>query len=744
MNFFEHQDQARKQTKKLLVLFGASVLTLVLGVYIAAIVSLNAAAPGLLGSRCVAITPDLVAPVALAPAGFDGASVDLLAMQPAAQSTTILSTTDVPTPLLAKRRSSSFFGRSSRRNRYYRDGYSSRRRYRRRSLACTITSWWQPHIFLGVGTVTTAIIGLSSLWKTNQLKQGGGVVAAALGGRLLNHNLASDQEQMLLNVVEEMAIASGTPVPAVYVLDHENGINAFAAGFTPNDAVIGVTRGSLDQFTRDELQGVIGHEFSHILNGDMRLNIRLMGWLHGILCIYLVGRGLAEWGRFDRDDDGNAIGFFGLALVVFGLSGLFFGRLMQSAISRQREYLADASAVQFTRNPEGIASALEKIRGGGSQVKASYAQASSHMFFGSVLSKWWTADWFATHPPIGKRIMHVRGLQPGDLAAMAESAGRSSVATAAGVAEFADGEAIAPSRPATSPRPAAALPDQVLATSPEQVITQIGTVDPSHYDYAKGLLAEIPVSLRADLRQPQSASRLIYALMLDRENPFTYQQQIDYLQQVEDPAGIEQIFALHTQLKTLNSRLYLPMLDLAIPALRQTAAQDCQRVLKVVHELAKIDGQWTLAEFVSYLVLQYRLQPHITAPQPPTVDYKDIAPVWHEALTLIAALAKIGSQNAEEVAFAFRTGLFRLPGVSQNAVPEGLPSCSLGELRRSLDKVRRVTPKLKQGIVDACSQTVMVDHKITLKQADLLRAIVILLDCPVPPFLDSERFVAEG
>ncbi len=709
MNFFEHQDQARQQTKKLMALFAASVLTLVIGVYLAAVISLNQMAPSLLGSRCVSTVPS-------------GEVVDLVAANPPTPPTIAPNSSDATAPPLLVRRS------RSRRSR------------------CGITSYWQPHILLGVGTVTTGIILLASLWKINELKAGGHVVAASLGGRLVESNTNDTQERMLLNVVEEMAIAAGTPVPDVYLLDNEYGINAFAAGFTPNDAVIGVTRGSLEQFTRDELQGVIGHEFSHILNGDMRMNITLMGWLHGILCIYLIGRGALELGR-GGDRDGNAFGFFGLALIGLGGSGLFFGRLMQSAISRQREYLADASAVQFTRNPQGIASALEKVAGSGSQINASYAQASSHMFFGNVLSKLWSNDWFATHPPIGQRIMRVQGLRPGDLAGFSGAAARSTSGVTAGMAGFASGTTATPSKPTAQPIAqswtAESLPAAVITTSPEQVITQIGTVEPSHYDYVKKLLAQIPPELRSALRDPQQAPRLIYALMLDREHPLTYQQQVAYLQQVEDPTGIEQVFHLVTQIKPLNPRLYLPLLDLAIPALRQKSPQDCQRLLKAVHELAKLDGQWTIGEFVIYLVLQYRLQPHISGQPPqPNVAYKDIAPVWDDCLRMIAALAKIGSQDSQAIDFAFRSGLFHLPGAGQNPSPEILPTFTLGDLRQSLEKLRQVSPKLKQGIVDAGAHTVMVDNRITLKEADLLRAIVILLDCPMPPFLDNDRFTA--
>ncbi|NJN43953.1 MAG: hypothetical protein HC806_03990 [Anaerolineae bacterium] len=288
----------------------------------------------------------------------------------------------------------------------------------------------------------------------------------------------------------------------------------------------------------------------------------------------------------------------------------------------------------------------------------------------------------------------MRGLQPGDLAGVAASISPCTSVTGAGATGFAGGTA---TTQRSQPRTAASLPDHVRSTTPEQVITQIGTVDPSHYDYAKGLLAQIPASLRQALRQPQSASQMIYALMLDRENPFTYQQQVEYLQQVEAAAGIQQVFEFHTQLANLNSRLYLPMLDLAIPALRQKSAQDCQRVLKAVHELAKLDGQWTLSEFVSYLVLQHRLEPHIGQPQSPSVVYEEITPVWNDCLILVAALAKIGSKNPEAMAFAFRSGLFRLPGASQNPAPTSLPKLLFAGVAAEFSQNSRRFPKAEAG-----------------------------------------------
>ena len=263
---------------------------------------------------------------------------------------------------------------------------------------------------------TLVVVGGGSLFKVAQLRGGGKVVAEELGGRLLHPDTSDPTEQQLQNVVQEMAIASGTPTPPVYLLDHEQGINAFAAGFTPSDAVIGITRGTAERLTRDELQGVVAHEFSHILNGDMRLNIRLIGILHGILIIGLLGYFVLRASMFSgyrrrssRDQGGGAMVLLalGAGLAAVGFFGTFFGNLIKAAVSRQREFLADASAVQFTRHPDGIAGALKKIAGfsAGSRVQSPNAPAASHMFFGRATGGF--SGMFSTHPPLEERIRRI-------------------------------------------------------------------------------------------------------------------------------------------------------------------------------------------------------------------------------------------------------------------------------------------------------------------------------------------------
>ncbi|MDZ4199116.1 MAG: M48 family metallopeptidase, partial [Kiritimatiellia bacterium] len=302
----------------------------------------------------------------------------------------------------------------------------------------SVIRWWNPQLFLSVSVGLLALIGAGTLYKIHQLAQGGEFVARSLGGRRVDPATTDVAERRLLNVVEEMAIASGAPVPPVFVME-EKGINAFAAGMTPSDAVIGVTRGCLETLTRDELQGVMAHEFSHILQGDMRLNLRLMGVLHGILLIALAGYFLfrsslsAPRSRSRENKDGGGLRFalvlLGLALLVIGYIGVVFSKLIKSAVSRQREFLADASAVQYTRNPSGIAGALRRIAGysGGSRILSPEAEEASHLFFANSLSSAW-AGLLATHPPLSERIRRIDAAVAMEIAAAEKGASRGPIA----------------------------------------------------------------------------------------------------------------------------------------------------------------------------------------------------------------------------------------------------------------------------------------------------------------------------
>ena len=477
--------------------------------------------------------------------------------------------------------------------------------------------------------------------------------------------------------------------------------------------MIGVTRGSLDQLTRDELQGVIGHEFSHILNGDMRLNIQIMGLLHGILFIYLAGRLLGS-GRYGRHHSVYILGFF---LMGIGGMGLLCGRLIQSAVSRQREFLADASAVQFTRNPNGIASALEKLAGIGSRLGSPHAQAASHMFFGNAMGFAWAGDMFATHPSLFKRIEKIRGVRVSGGASILQTSGtiRSGMMGFAGASN--GGSSLAP----------------------DQVVRQVGTVTPAHYAHAQGLLAQLPESVRTAIREPQGAIAAIYALFLESEDPALRDQQMQQLSQTVPEEQLAQILACDTDIRFLDPRLRLPLLDLAIPALRQCPPEQLQSLLQGVEDLAIADGEWSMSEFVLFLVLQRRLDAVLCPHRETSVQYQTLDQILPDCFAVLSALASAGNEKPEAIAYAFRCGAFKLPGATTQLVPDMPPDWSLATLPQHLERLRQAAPKLKQSVINACAHTVLLDSYVTVQEAELLRAVTITLDCPIPPFLNSVR-----
>jgi Zn-dependent protease with chaperone function len=408
---------------------------------------------------------------------------------------------------------------------------------------------WSPELFMAVTVVTLAVVSLGSLYKIVTLSGGGETVAGLLGGRPLDPNTTRLEERRLLNVVEEMALASGMPTPTVFVLPKEKGINAFAAGFTPSDAVIGVTEGSLEQLSRDQLQGVIGHEFSHILNGDMRLNLRLMGVIHGILVIALIGYWMLRSVRFTggsgnrKSSGGGAIMLLALALLVIGWIGVFFGRLIKSAVSRQREFLADSAAVQFTRDPGGLAGALKKIGGfvAGSKLETPHAEEASHFYFSNGLRPAFL-QMLATHPPLAKRINRLEpgwdGVFPDSKLAPGELPSTTPELAVAGVSGFA-----APSGPAkldAEGQPPAA------GVSVDTVGDSVGTLDQAHLTYARSLIASLPTELTDSAHEPTGACALVYALLLD-EDPEIRARQLDNLRQSADPYIFEQTVALSSK-----------------------------------------------------------------------------------------------------------------------------------------------------------------------------------------------------
>jgi Zn-dependent protease with chaperone function len=587
---------------------------------------------------------------------------------------------------------------------------------------------WNPELLGIVALGTSGLIAGGSLFKMAALSGGGHTVAELLGGRLLHPDKASLDERRLLNVVEEMAIAAGLPVPPVYLLENESGINAFAAGHTTGDAVIAVTSGTLQRLSRDELQGVIGHEFSHILNGDMRLNIRLMGVLFGILVIGLtgwiifrssMGGGYVRVGARDDDDRKgfNPLPLIGLALYVIGYVGVFFGNLIKAAVSRQREFLADASAVQFTRNPEGIAGALKKIGAlaEGSRVQDPHAEEASHMFFGEAVSGFNELfGLLSTHPPLVERIRRIDPSFMGDFSQVR--------------VDRALEEAPPRERLAHRPRPG------VMALTAAGAVAQVGTLDQVHVDYASGLKASMPRPLTDAVRDPLGAQATVFALLLDPGESVRLAQ-LAWLDTYALPAVARETRLLIADAQRLAPEARLPLVEMAAPALCQMTPAQFHDFIRCVEALVQADHKLTLFEYTLQRLLIRHVVTHFVRAQPPSVKYTTIPPLTVPVAVVLSALAYAGEQTPEGAARAFAAGTQALgwPGVKLELARLG--SVGIAEIDAALEVLALAAPRLKKQILEACAACICVDGTVTIDEGELLRAVSDCLGCPMPPLI---------
>ncbi len=507
---------------------------------------------------------------------------------------------------------------------------------------------WEPMLLLYVALGTLGVVVIGSLYKTAALAKGGSAVAELLGGRRVDPNTTNPDERKLRNVIEEMAIASGVPVPEIFLLDDEEGINAFAAGHALGDAAIGVTLGCMTLLDRDELQGVIGHEFSHILNGDMRLNLRLMGVLFGILCLAVIGR-ILLYSRGRSNKDRNPLMLLGLALTVIGAIGVFFGRLIQAALSRQRELLADASSVQFTRNPAGLSRALQKIGGAGSQLEAAHAAEASHMFFGNGVGKPFLGA-LATHPPLEARI---RAIDPG-------WDGKFKAGGVRAVEAEAPRQAV---KSPTSPFPFPPIPGmpgaRAGAAGVAATVVQVGALVPNmgkpaplHLRYAEKLRAAFSETVRSAAGEPLDATALLYAMLLSPDEALRAKQAAELARRTA-PGVREATAALWPEVAAVASRARLPLVNLALPALRRLRPDELQTFSQALQWLIVSDDRIGLFEFV----LQKIVRRHLAAlTRPTSIRYYTLKPLVQDCAVVLSALANVSSSDAGEVARAFSSG----------------------------------------------------------------------------------------
>lgn len=671
MDFFEHQDQARKATKRLALLMSLAVLVITVLVYLVVMIALV-----MLG---VFTDPN----------------------------------SNEPTPLTL----SMLFD------------------WRIGSL-----------VFLGVVSMVT----LGSLYKLGQLRQGGEYVAAMLGGRLIPQGTRDPDERKILNVVEEMAIASGVPVPPVYLLENESGINAFAAGYSPDNAVIGVTRGAVTLLDRDELQGVMGHEFSHILSGDMRINLRMIGILHGILLIALLGLGIMRALFYSggsrrrssnsKDSGGGVIVILGLAiaLTVIGYVGVFFGKMIKAAISRQREYLADAAAVQFTRNPQGIGGALVKIGGysKGTKITDSHAEEASHMFFASGVSSW-LGQSLSTHPPLPRRISRIMPDWDGsfiqsDDSAVLRAMQRTDQAQASGDAQAKpDGpppgsmaERIQRARDAQRRGDTRGAAD---AMGLPGVTGSVGQPTGQHLAMAAVLLAGLDDQVHEAAGEPFAAQAVIYALLIDPDDAQVRQVQMQRLTD-NAPKGMDRETAkLSTSISALPGQSRLPLVERCLGALRELTDQQFEQFVENVKFLVAADKRQSLFEWSLRRMISHSREPDAGTPGRST----RLASQVEHARVLLSALALAGHKDADKASQAFDAAWSHV-GLPTQTISDA-SQCNLSSLESAIDQLKTLTGMDKKRLVAGMAESVSHDGKLSANEGDLLRVTAMLLGVPMPP-----------
>jgi Zn-dependent protease with chaperone function len=570
-----------------------------------------------------------------------------------------------------------------------------------------------PELFVGALLLTGVVVGAGTLYHLWSLSRGGAEgLARSLGGEPLPLQALTEGDQRLRNVVEEMAIAAGLPVPTLYVLRGEPGINAFAAGFAPDRAVVAVTEGCLTQLTRDELQGVIGHELSHVQNGDMRLNLRLLALAGGLSALALVGRVMLDLGSSrgrSRDKGSGPVVLIGLGVLVAGAAGAFFARLIRAAVARQREYLADAASAQFTRNPAALAGALGKISSGGSALASPMAPEASHLLFAEGRVRSWLAD----HPPPESRIRRLLALgESTPLPSFVQAAARPSPAPATSafgappplVAALAGA---AP--PPGGPPPAAALPGLAAATL---------------------LLDGLPPALAAAAREPFGARALCCAVLLDAR-PEVRARQLLLLG--EGPEG-DEVKRLAPHLAAVDRARRLTLLDLALPALGALSAPQRAGLQAELRRLAEADGRLSLTEWVYLRVIDRRLARLGTAGRPIRPRAFTVEQVSVECRELLGLLARVGSRQEAAAQAALDAGVaalglaptWRLPPVSEQ-----------GSIK--LDAVLSVleaTPfELRARVLRACESCASSDGALTDGEVELLHAVADAVGMARPPRL---------
>lgn len=572
---------------------------------------------------------------------------------------------------------------------------------------------------VSIAIVVSGVVLVAAGLKSRQFAAGGRAVAEALGGRLINTDTRDADERQLLNIVEETALASGMPVPAVYLLD-EPAINAFAAGHAPGDAVIGITRGAVEHLNRSELQGVVAHEFSHIFHGDMRLNLRLTALLHGILVIGLIGRFLLRSlsrrrVRVSSSSRNNqsllVVLLLGVVLVVVGYAGTFFGNLIKAAVSRQREFLADAAAVQYTRDPQGIGGALRKIRSHAAGTRLSHENAAefSHFYFGPGVRAG-LSGLLATHPPLDERIRRVLPNWRGEK-------------------ESPPAAAEQPATAALTPSPlTAGIGAEVAAARAEQ---SVGNPQPQHFAYARERLERIDRRLYEAAHHPAAARALVLGLVMSRD-PTLRAAQFDCVKQHGSVEDVAQLQALDEPLRALAPEDRLPLLELALPALKQLSRPVYRAFHDALLAVIRADQRISLLEWALYRIVRHNVEP-----RPKIKQHRRLEDRRPQLEILLSVIAHAGHDTSASARAAVDAGAAELGLDTIQLLPkEDQP---LRELEQAMARLVELKPLEKPLLLRALVRCIQHNGRVSPVEAELFRAVADVLDCPMPPLLADVR-----
>ncbi|MFI4938257.1 MAG: M48 family metallopeptidase [Candidatus Berkiellales bacterium] len=589
---------------------------------------------------------------------------------------------------------------------------------------------WKLFIHLGmiISPIAIAVIVIGSMFRLASLNAGGIAVAELAGAEPLDPNTRDPAEQRFVNVVEEMSIASGVPIPKLYVMRHEKGINAFVAGIKPEDTVMTITQGALEQLTRDELQGVIGHEYSHIFNSDMQVSVRLIGILGGLFLISQLGYFILRmFGRRNirvKDDAGRGIFILiliGVGLYIIGYIGLFFGRLIKSAISRQRESLADASSIQYTRDPTGLVGALMKIQQyePGTNLYTHHAEDISHICFGPPLNIMFT-DLLATHPPITERI---KAIDPDGIYAPKEIKQAPPDSK-----EKAAKKPLQPSLMAAT----AVLAGGGLLTTKNAIKSSIGHPTQDHLDLAKTLLTQLPESLKSIAHDPKQVANIFYALLLSKEESKLNQAK-EILSPLLDQATLQQVIDLENTISQLSNSVILPLIDIALPSFKTNTTETRQTIYQTLGKLAALESEKLFQFALLAMVGKYVTD---KTPQDNKIVFQDFSNVLSEISRLITFIISTSHKSAEEKDKSYDK-------IMKNFTPKSIPQPAIEdfnpiEFQLILNRLNGLSPLCKEKLLHACLECIEDDKVINLNEAEIVRTVAACLDCPIPPMIVTE------